>query len=649
MQIDYVKKLIVGILQANKIRSYPLSGRAIQKIIYIKLVKNSQIRNFLGLTEDDILRVVTVAPFGPTEKIVFEALNELTEEKVLNKKSVEFYENRKLYSGTTYTLREGTSLADVNLPFDIRSLLVYGSIEKLVIKAKNDLLNRLTGREYQWKSPWNLRLAYSLFRQLYLNEQLAPRNSLVRIIDLLTKFDMLFEIPVLNNWKQYKEEPILPSTNEFFEKLVAVINQHSPSGKEETVARLIRDWVNDYASNQGIENKIQAKVDEDYNLVVVLKGRVKEKILFIFHLDTVEGLVPVRLQNGILSGRGAVDNKSQGVSAIYTLMLLAANGITPPFSIAVIGTCYEEEADKSKRGIVKAIKRYRLSRDNIVFAVIMEATDLNVAVGQRSRWSGKIKIFGPGGHVAHIYQDEIEWIKKAKNRSIDAFSRFPDLAALVDKALCEIRKIPSKLPENGEGALGKTTIRVDREFENLRSNQTPSIGYIKFEIRLGEEEYRELIKMKIRKILERWLISPFGFEKYDWNEECSGVSDFLSSSIGKEISGLLAKLKLFFNAFNAKMTVYEFGTDGRYIVEAGIPTFGLAPGQEYYAHRSFSHPSLDISNEVFERIKVADLFRAIIIYSTLIQICDCRTGYTGKAEAIIRMRKVVTKKTPYLV
>ena len=82
----------------------------------------------------------------------------------------------------------------------------------------------------------------------------------------------------------------------------------------------------------------------------------------------------------------------------------------------------------------------------------------------------------------------------------------------------------------------------------------------------------------------------------------------------------------------AKYITYEFGVDGRYTVETGIPTFGLAPGEEYYAHRTFNHPGIDVREEMLERVKVLDFLKAVIVYFSLAQICLYHKAYEGTPD-----------------
>lgn len=630
-RFDELKKVIVAILSVNSGKRF--STRAIHKTVYGKLVELEDLRRFLGMKLETLVDEVTLNNYGPTWLDVSTALTELVAEGIIEREEFETYWARKMVSGRIFYVKKRIDARELGLPFDIAKLRLspFKTVESLVTQTKEDLINRFTGKNYRWKHSWNARLAYTLFRQTCIMNDLVDKNEVVGILDLIYNFDQLLELPRRQgNWHHH--EPILPDVRAFADVIMEVLRCESLSEKEKTVAETIKDWVNRFALENGLQQNLESIVDEDNNLLVVLRGQNVEKIMLLFHLDTVKGYFAPKMTNGYVYGRGAVDNKCQGMVAIYSLMLLAANDIVPPFSVVVMGVSCEEISDKSKRGILKAIRRYNLSRENTPLVVVLEATNMNVATGQRQRWAGKMDVYGPGVHSAHIYQDEVDWIRKRAEGRIEVFSRYPDLRALVSKASVEIRAIPCSMPNGGIGKLGKTSITLSETFEDTTDNQTPSFGILSFDIRLGDENLRAEIAEKIKEILSNWLPNPFGFTWDQEKDNCTGTADFLDSDVGNHIKTLLERLKPFFDIFGARPTTYEFGVDGRYTVEAGIPTIGLAPGEELYAHRTFNRHGAENNEEMFERIRISDLFRATVVYFMLVQLCAYHKTYNGTVE-----------------
>ena len=641
-----LKKVILAVLATNPGR--PFSTSAIQKAIYDKLVELKELRTYLGAELSRLTEIVTLNIHGPTLECVTTALTELVAEGSVSVEEIQTYRNGRTGHGCLYSLMTKVDPTELDLPFEISRLGLspFEKNQQLVTRAKEDSLNRFTGKDYKWRDRRNARFAYSMFREISLVNSFVSKPQAMEILDLMYTFDQAFQF-AQHKAKRRGEEFLLPDIGGLAEILLEVLECESLSGNEKGVAEIIDNWVKGFASENRLQDRLKSDIDEDGNLLIALVGQNPEKIMLLFHLDTVKDCFPPKIADGNVYGRGAVDNKSQGLIAIYTIMLLAVNHIIPQFSIVVLGATCEEISDPSKRGILKAIRRYGLSRENTSLVVVLEATNLKVATGQRQRWTGEIELYGPGIHAAHTYQNEEEWIRNRHCEKIDTFTRFPDLRALVSRASCEIRAIPVS-SHNGDGRKRRTTITLRESYEDTTSNQTPSSGKIGFDIRLAEQNEKDEIDRKLNDILKHWLPSPFGYAWDHSKDNCSGVADFLASNVGNETKDLLEKLKPFFDLFDATPTTYEFGVDGRYTVEAGIPTIGLGPGEEHNAHRSFNHLKPEEAREMLERIRISDLFKAIVVYTVLIQLCTYHKSYDGRAEirTEICLRKSEDSPTP---
>lgn len=120
----------------------------------------------------------------------------------------------------------------------------------------------------------------------------------------------------------------------------------SVSGNEREVAEYL---VSSMASFAG-----EAFVDEASNAVAVL-GSGPLRVTFLGHIDTVAGEVPVRLEDGLLYGRGAVDAKGAfcaAMAAAARLSEAAGDGIT----LTLIGASGEEAP--GSRGARHAVGAY---------------------------------------------------------------------------------------------------------------------------------------------------------------------------------------------------------------------------------------------------------------------------------------------------
>lgn len=125
---------------------------------------------------------------------------------------------------------------------------------------------------------------------------------------------------------------------EFLKELVAI---SSLSGQETAVSHYLVSAMNKLGMN--------ARVDEAGNAVGVREcpaenGDIHREIVLLGHMDTVPGDIPVRLEDGILYGRGAVDAKGP----LAAFVIAAAQADLPPGVRLVVIGATEEEAATSK-------------------------------------------------------------------------------------------------------------------------------------------------------------------------------------------------------------------------------------------------------------------------------------------------------------
>lgn len=81
---------------------------------------------------------------------------------------------------------------------------------------------------------------------------------------------------------------------------------------------------------------------------VAVRGRGRPRLLFLGHIDTVEGRRPVRLARGRLHGRGAVDAKGALASA-----LVAGSRFAGPGTLRVVAAVREETDSRGARHLLR--------------------------------------------------------------------------------------------------------------------------------------------------------------------------------------------------------------------------------------------------------------------------------------------------------
>ena len=125
------------------------------------------------------------------------------------------------------------------------------------------------------------------------------------------------------------------------ETLIGLVGEYSPSGNEEGAVRFLLERMQMLGYDRAFR-------DEAGNAVGVI-GSGEKQIVLLGHIDTVPGEIPVRVEDGILYGRGAVDAK--GPLACFT-DAAAKCGAVEGWQLVVIGAVEEERDSKGAYFIV---------------------------------------------------------------------------------------------------------------------------------------------------------------------------------------------------------------------------------------------------------------------------------------------------------
>jgi len=163
--------------------------------------------------------------------------------------------------------------------------------------------------------------------------------------------------------------------------LTKMLEIYSPFGKEEEISNFLAKEMR----NLGF----QVSKDKAGNVIGEI-GHGKPVVLLCGHMDTVEGYIPIRVENGKLYGRGAVDAK-----ASLAAMIVAASTFAKalsPCKIIVVGVVDEE-------GPGKGIKNFIQSGIPIDYAIFGEPSGLNeICLGYKGVIRLKITCETKTGH-----------------------------------------------------------------------------------------------------------------------------------------------------------------------------------------------------------------------------------------------------------
>ncbi len=128
---------------------------------------------------------------------------------------------------------------------------------------------------------------------------------------------------------------------------------YSPSGMEHELAYFLKTELEKLNFNN-------VHIDEVGNVIAEC-GEGRPKIMFLGHIDTVEGYLPVKISENRIYGRGAVDAKS----SMAAMLIASSKWIRNSGSASIMLCCLVEE-EKGGRGIKNLLKK-RLDADYAIF------------------------------------------------------------------------------------------------------------------------------------------------------------------------------------------------------------------------------------------------------------------------------------------
>ena len=165
--------------------------------------------------------------------------------------------------------------------------------------------------------------------------------------------------------------------------LTRMVKIYSPSGKEEDISLFLADEM----------TKLGFRVHRDkVGNVIGGIGEGSPVILLCGHMDTVEGIIPVRVEDGQLHGRGSVDAKGPLAAMIVAASKFVNNGF--PGKILVVSVVDEE---KGGTGIQHFVEEGIQPE----YAIFGEPSGLEkVVFGYKGILTVKVTVETPSGHSA---------------------------------------------------------------------------------------------------------------------------------------------------------------------------------------------------------------------------------------------------------
>lgn len=269
-----------------------------------------------------------------------------------------------------------------------------------------------------------------------------------------------------------------------FDTLIGLVSQYSPSGQERGAV----EWLVARMKSLGFDDVF---IDEAGNAVGVM-GKGTKQVVLLGHIDTVPGEIPVRVDDGVLYGRGSVDAK--GPLACF-VDAVAQVGTKEGWQFLVIGAVEEE---RDSEGAQFVANQYKPD-----FAIIGEPNQWDrVALGYKGSAWANVTIKREQAHTASGEETAAEaavevWLKI--KGYVDSFNA--DKQKAFDKLLLTLRGVDSESNDFEQWARLKVGVRLP--------------------VGISPETWYEKLEEETLKVSEtfRVLIEPVGFAIPAWRCE----------------------------------------------------------------------------------------------------------------------------------
>ncbi|MFQ5796767.1 MAG: YgeY family selenium metabolism-linked hydrolase [Candidatus Bipolaricaulia bacterium] len=338
----------------------------------------------------------------------------------------------------------------------------------------------------------------------------------------------------------------------------------------------------------------EVRVDPMGNLI----GRIgdgERQIAIDAHLDTVGVGDPAEwrrdpyagvVEDGILYGRGAGDQRGAMASIVYAGSIIRALGLADGYTLYVTGTVQEEECD----GLCwHYILEEKVLEPEVV--IVTEPTNLDLSRGQRGRMEIGVTTRGVSCHgsMPELGQNAI-------------YKMVPILSG--------VETLNQRLKD--DRFLGKGTICVTYiDCETPSLNAIPDRCYIHLDRRLTAGEDRELAVRQVKQLVEEAgamaEVTVPTYERPSYTGLIYKMDKYYPTwVVAEDDPGLSAAIATYRQLFDAEPEIgrWRFSTNGVAIMGLHrVPCIGFGPGNEIYAHT------------VDDQVPVAHLVKAAAFYA----------------------------------
>lgn len=323
----------------------------------------------------------------------------------------------------------------------------------------------------------------------------------------------------------------------------------------------------------------EARIDGLGNVIGRI-GSGPRVIAFDAHIDTVGtgdlsawkggGPFEPRIQDGQVYGRGTVDQEGGMAAMVCAGRIIKELGLNDQCTVLFTGTVMEEDCD----GLCwqYLIKEGKVRPELVV---ITEPTNMNIYRGHRGRMEIRVTFFGRSCHGSAPERGD-NAIYKASRCALEIEKLNPRLTddPFLGKGTVTVTQMTSSSPSLCAVADG-ATLHLDRRLTQgeTRDSAIAEVRAAAYRAGLKESDFKVEV-LKYAEPAYTGLVYPT--EKYYPTWAMPEDSPYLAQAV-EAYAGALGKQPL--------VDKWTFSTNG--VATAGmhgIPTLGLGPGNEVYAH-----------------------------------------------------------------
>ncbi len=359
-----------------------------------------------------------------------------------------------------------------------------------------------------------------------------------------------------------------------------LIRQPSMPGEEGPLARLVQAELERLGYDE-------VWTDRAGNVIGLLRGTGGGRSLMLnTHLDHVGVGDPATwphhpfaavIENDTLYGRGASDIKGALAPQVYTAAVLREAGLRPAGDLYVTAVVLEEVGGLGARVLVEEVRTDA--------AILGEATGNTVRRGHRGRVGLWVEMAGVAAHASA-----------------------PERGANPHYAMARFLRGLETLPMVPDATFGGSTVAPTVYTSNNEStNVIPDLARLFLDWRNVPSESPESIEARVRELIAasasdrvsgRVRREERALRTYTGVEERGPVvaPAFELPADHRLVTGARQTLEGLFGR-PVEIGVWDFATDGGWLMAAGIETIGFSPCEERYAHTIHDQIALPLLRE----------------------------------------------------